>query len=156
MGSALSTASGLLSEHFALSELVRSEDRDTLDPGVRGNLVSLAVHVLEPLRKLWGGSVKVNSGYRSPEHNSAIGGSSTSQHMTGQAADIRPSALDGESAFKALASEVAAGRLVVDQAIIYASGFLHVSYKDTGGNRLQLLRSYATGGSGGPYVPWTA
>ena len=48
----------------------------------------IAKEVFEPLRKWVGGPIKINSFYRCPELNKAIGGSATSQHCKGQAMDI--------------------------------------------------------------------
>lgn len=48
----------------------------------------LVKHILDPLRERYGKPIHVNSGYRSPALNKAVGGSKTSQHMTGLAADI--------------------------------------------------------------------
>jgi len=52
------------------------------------NMVELAENIFEPLRMYVGGPIKINSFYRSPELNKAIGGSSKSQHCNGQAIDI--------------------------------------------------------------------
>jgi len=54
----------------------------------------LCENVLQPVREHFGKSVTVNSGYRSPESNAAVGGSKTSDHCKGQAADIE---IDGIS-----------------------------------------------------------
>ena len=48
----------------------------------------LVQHILEPLRQAWGQPIFVNSGYRSPALNRAVGGARNSQHCLGQAADI--------------------------------------------------------------------
>ena len=48
----------------------------------------LCEEVLQPVRDILGVSIKVNSGFRSPELNKAIGGAVTSQHQKGEAADI--------------------------------------------------------------------
>ena len=52
------------------------------------NMNKLAEEVFEPLRSYVGGPIKINSFYRSPELNKAIGGSTKSQHCNGQAIDI--------------------------------------------------------------------
>jgi len=52
------------------------------------NMKLIADKVFEPLRKWVGGPIKINSFFRSPELNTAIGGSSKSQHCKGQAIDI--------------------------------------------------------------------
>lgn len=55
---------------------------------VLDNLQELTEKVLDPLREKWGSPLKVTSGYRCRRLNAAVGGSPTSQHMTGEAADI--------------------------------------------------------------------
>ena len=52
------------------------------------NMCLLAENIFEPLRAYVGGPIKINSFYRSPELNKAIGGSSKSQHCHGQAIDL--------------------------------------------------------------------
>jgi hypothetical protein len=48
---------------------------------VKENARWLCVNILEPIRAWWGRPVKVNSGYRPPEHNAAVGGVKTSYHL---------------------------------------------------------------------------
>jgi len=82
-----------LTNNFSLAELVKSETalRHGLDntPGETEieNLRNLATYILQPVRDAFG-PTKVNSGYRAPEVNAAVGGSRTSDHCKGQAADI--------------------------------------------------------------------
>ena len=52
------------------------------------NMRLIAEKVFEPLREFVGGPIKINSFYRGPELNKAIGGSAKSQHCHGQAIDI--------------------------------------------------------------------
>ena len=52
------------------------------------NMKLIADEVFEPLRVWVGGPIKINSFFRSPKLNTAIGGSATSQHCKGQAMDI--------------------------------------------------------------------
>ena len=52
------------------------------------NMKLLAEEVFEPLRAYVGGPIKINSFFRSPELNKAIGGSGKSQHCHGQAIDL--------------------------------------------------------------------
>lgn len=52
------------------------------------NLEQLVCKVLDPLRERWGVPIYVNSGYRCPALNRKVGGSSTSYHLRGMAADI--------------------------------------------------------------------
>lgn len=80
---------------FTISELCRSEKAtklkidNTPTPGIKQNLERLVANILDPLREAWGGPIDVNSGYRCPPLNKAVGGVKNSQHLTGQAADIR-------------------------------------------------------------------
>ena len=90
-----------LSEHFMLSEFTRSSTAERLgldnsldasnplDQDVINNLRNLCEQVLEPLRAYAGQPIMIASGYRSPALNKAVRGSPQSQHLTGEAADIR-------------------------------------------------------------------
>lgn len=54
------------------------------------NLNTLVERILDPLREAWGGAIIVNSGYRCPRVNTLVGGSKTSVHPLGWAADLHP------------------------------------------------------------------
>ena len=81
-------------KHFTIHELTRSATADrkgidnTPSKQVIENLTALVDNVLDPLREAWGKPIHVNSGFRSPELNRAVGGVPGSQHMKGEAADI--------------------------------------------------------------------
>jgi len=81
-----------LSTNFTLKELSKSETAtrlgldNTPDDTALNNLKTLCEKVLQPVRDHYG-KVTVNSGYRSPESNAAVGGSKTSDHCKGFAAD---------------------------------------------------------------------
>lgn len=83
-----------LTPHFMLSEFVKSSTAsaqkidNTPSKEVMGNLKTLCEQVLEPLRQHFGVPIEINSGYRCPALNRAVGGAVNSQHMTGEAADI--------------------------------------------------------------------
>jgi len=148
-----------LSPSFALEELTRTSTGRPNEPTPedRARLVALCSHALEPIRALLGVPLRVTSGYRSPQVNAAIGGARGSQHMLGEAADIVPVGYSGgvEAAMAQIARAVEVRQVEVDQCIVYPrGGFLHISYRTTG-NRRELLRSAAAGGSGGPYSRWT-
>ena len=82
-----------LSQHFSLEELTASETADragidnTPNDEVIAKLIILASG-LEKIRSVLGYPIHINSGYRCPELNKAIGGALNSQHMTGNAADL--------------------------------------------------------------------
>jgi len=131
-----------------------------LPPFARENIEALVENVLDPLRERYGKPIIVNSGYRCAKHNREVGGASGSQHMRGEAADIRPSTGSGSDlkrlrqliiesrkltsstsdATRPSSSEL--GRLSLlpkfDQLIVYKS-FLHVSWKRSGNNRGTVL-----------------
>jgi zinc D-Ala-D-Ala carboxypeptidase len=83
-----------LTANFTLSEMVKSETalRHDMDntPGEAeiASLRLLCEKILQPVREHYGKGVKVNSGFRHPEVNAKVGGSKTSDHCKGQAADI--------------------------------------------------------------------
>ena len=54
------------------------------------NIEALVENVLDPAREKLGMAIAVNSGFRCPRHNAAVGGVPLSQHMVGEAADISP------------------------------------------------------------------
>lgn len=125
-----------LSENFSLSEFTSSQtaSRRGLDntppPDVVRALTALCENVLEPVRKHFG-VVKVSSGYRSPAVNRAVGGSKTSQHVFGQAADIEvPGVANGDVA-RWIARNVDFDQLILE---FYTpgqpnSGWVHVSWR---------------------------
>lgn len=84
-----------LSKNFSLEEFLVSQTavRHGLDmtppEHVIENLQRLVTTGLQPLRDHVGAGIYINSGYRPPDLNSLIGGSRTSEHMNGNAADIR-------------------------------------------------------------------
>ena len=83
-----------LSRNFSLRELTKSAtaERSGIDNNPKDlehlvNMTHLAIHILQPCRDEFG-VITVNSGYRSPDLNKAVGGSDKSQHCHGQAADF--------------------------------------------------------------------
>lgn len=85
-----------LSKNFTLEEFIRSSTAERMgidnvpkDEEVIKNLRNLCLEVLQPLRDYVGAPVHINSGYRCPELNEAVGGVKNSQHCRGEACDIR-------------------------------------------------------------------
>ena len=84
----------MISEHISYKEGVYSNTAtrrgidNTPDDDQLSNMELVAEEVFEPLRNYVGGPIKINSFFRSPELNTAIGGSHKSQHCKGQAIDI--------------------------------------------------------------------
>lgn len=81
-------------KYFTIKELCKSSIGkaknidNTPDSKILKNLEQLVDNILDPLRKEYGKPIIVNSGYRCPALNAAVGGSKTSHHMLGLAADI--------------------------------------------------------------------
>ena len=89
-----------LSQHFRLSEFTRSATAsargidNTPSASAIDNLRRLCQEVLEPLRRHLDRPVVISSGYRCKKLNQLVGGVRTSQHLTGEAADIAAPMLD--------------------------------------------------------------
>ena len=83
-----------VTSNFTLEELIRSATatkmgiNNTPGSAEKMSLIKLAKEILQPLRDKMGVPITVTSGYRCPKLNSKVGGSKTSQHMNGSAADI--------------------------------------------------------------------
>lgn len=83
-----------MKSYFTLAELTRSATADRLgldntpDAACRRQLERLMRVVLNPAREALGMPVYVNSGYRSPAVNRAVGGVPNSYHLQGRAADL--------------------------------------------------------------------
>jgi zinc D-Ala-D-Ala carboxypeptidase len=134
-----------ISEHITLDEATQSETaiRKGIDnnPGEWEliNMKIVAEKCFEPLRKWYGRRLRVNSFYRSPELNIAVGGSKTSQHCKGEAIDISA----GSRSENKKLYEWAKTNLIFDQLINeYPNDegpqWVHISFS-LAGNRNQTL-----------------
>lgn len=128
-----------LSENFELSEFTQSDTATRKgianDPGVTEvkAIENLAVKLLQPLRKAYSKRMVINSGFRCPELNKAVGGVATSQHVKGEAADVACT----HPAY--LVECLRKSGLDFDQCIQYST-FVHLSLKSSGTNRKQYLK----------------
>ena len=81
-------------KYFTIEELCKSDIakkkriNNVPNSEIINNLEQLIINILDPLREEYGNPIIINSGYRCPELNKAVGGSKTSHHMLGYAADI--------------------------------------------------------------------
>lgn len=117
---------------------VRKGIDNTPDAVAKANLTALVANVLDPLREAYGRPIVVTSGYRCAKLNKAVGGARNSQHVTGEAVDIR-SVSDSVADNKALFDLILRLRLPFDQLLDeYGYDWIHVSHKQ-GGNRRQVL-----------------
>ena len=125
-----------LTENFSLHEMVKSETAarrgldNTPNDAVIANLKVLAENVLQPIRSHYGKGVKVNSGYRSPDVNAAVGGSRTSDHTRGQAADIEIPGVPNYDLAKHIVDNYKFTQVILEFYTpgIPDSGWVHVSY----------------------------
>ena len=140
-----------LSPNFTLEELCASTKAKELqiinqvtDAVHLQALKALAKEVLQPIRDLHGDPVTVTSGYRQPDLNKALGGSPTSQHPKGEAADIT---VGGPADNKDLFEQIARSDIPYDQLICeFGSEWLHVSHRLHGPQRRQVLEAYKVNG----------
>ena len=126
-----------LSEHFNYEELTSSATAKRLglcnapDAKSLDNLKRLCEDVLEPLRIKWGKPIIVNSGYRSPSVNKAVGGAKNSDHKYGSASDIRTvsnSREDNQKLFNLAVRMAKDGEIECRQIIDeYGYQWLHIS-----------------------------
>ena len=110
--------------------------------GVPENVKALVENVLDPLREKYGKPIQVNSGYRCPNHNMAVGGATQSQHKNGEAADVAP--MSGDASELERLVEIIKQNGKFDQLIIDPT-FVHVSWKKFGPNRKQVWRKVSNG-----------
>ena len=139
-----------ISEHVSFKEGIKSHTATRLNidnaPSDLDlvNMKIIAEKVFEPLREFVGGPIAINSFYRSPKLNSAIGGSTTSQHCIGCALDLDDNY--GHKTNKEMYDYIK-NNLDFDQ-IIWEFGddknpdWVHVSYISEDANRRRCLQAY--------------
>jgi len=138
-----------LTANFSLHELTKSETAlrmgfdNTPDEETTENLRLLCEKVLQPVRDHYGKGVKVNSGYRSPESNAAVGGSKTSDHCKGMAADIEIPGVANADLAQWIMDNLDYTQLILEFYTpgIPDSGWVHISYDP---NRLTKQELTAT------------
>lgn len=135
-----------LTKNFTLSEMIKSEtalrhDMDNTPPQVvTNNLQRLAENVLQPVRDHFGRGVKVNSGYRSPDVNARVGGSRTSDHCRGMAADIEIPGVPNHELAQWIMDNLPYTQLILEFYTrgVPDSGWVHVSYDPTNLKKQEL------------------
>ena len=142
-----------LSANFTLKELTKSDTAtrlgldNTPDEATIENLKLLCQEVLQPIRDHFGKSVTVNSGFRSPESNAAVGGSKTSDHCLGRAADIEIDGISNPDLAHWIMDNLDYTQLILE---FYTqcqpnSGWVHVSY-DPNNIKMQELTAVKVAG----------
>ncbi|MCC8062240.1 MAG: D-Ala-D-Ala carboxypeptidase family metallohydrolase [Rikenellaceae bacterium] len=133
-------------KYFTIDELCRSTTAkskgidNTPTPEIRAKLQTLIEELLDPIRESWSQAITVNSGYRCPDLNAAVGGVATSQHQKGEAADLNAGdPTKNKMLFNKIADLQKAGMIQFDQLIDESHyKWVHISYR-SGNNRNQVL-----------------
>jgi hypothetical protein len=142
-----------LSTNFSLHELSKSETAlrmgfdNTPDEEATENLRLLCEKVLQPVRDHYGKGVKVNSAYRSPESNAAVGGSKTSDHCKGMAADIEIPGVANADLAQWIMDNLDYTQLILEFYTpgIPDSGWVHVSYDPNNLKKQELTATKVAG-----------
>lgn len=140
----------MLSKHVSLHEGVYSRTAERL--GIKNdptddhllNMITISEKVFEPLRKHVGGPIKINSFYRGPELNKAIGGSSKSQHCHGQAIDIDDTFGHATNAemYKWIKENLSFDQMIWEFGTDKNPNWVHISYVSDDKNRNRCLKAY--------------
>ena len=110
---------------------------------IKKNMNLLVDKVLDPLRAKVG-AIRINSGYRTPAHNKQIGGSPTSQHVKGEAADIFPLEKNIDDVFTLIIREFKYDQVILEKNNAGAR-WIHISYKIEG-NRQNAMTAVVING----------
>lgn len=153
-----------LSEHLSLKEVITSDTAKRLGisnqptPEHLNNLKLVAEKIFEPIRNHFDKPIKVSSGYRSKELNSAIPGSSlTSQHCSGEALDLdqddMPTGVTNKMVFEYIKNNLNFDQLIWEFGSDSNPDWVHVSYESTGKQRKQILKAVRNNGKTS-YIPY--
>ena len=112
------------------------------------NMKLLSEKIFEPLRMYVNGPIKINSFYRGPELNKAIGGSAKSQHCHGQAMDIDDTYghMSNATMYKWIKENLDYDQMIWEFGDDNNPAWVHVSYVDPGSNRNRCLKAYREDG----------
>lgn len=131
-----------MAKYFTLDELTRSGTAlargidNTPGDEAAARLDALARRLLDPVCELWGAPLRVNSGFRCPALNAAVGGAASSQHLLGEAADITAgSRKENKRLFDMIVESGPEFDQLIDER---GYSWLHISYRE-GRNRKEIL-----------------
>jgi zinc D-Ala-D-Ala carboxypeptidase len=143
-----------LSKNFTLNEMIQSSSAvrhgipNIPTAKIIENLRVLCVEILQPVRDYYNLPMKISSGYRSPAVNSLVGGSPTSDHCRGFAADIEVPSISNYQLAKYIESNFKYTQLILEFYTrgVPDSGWVHISYD---ASRLKNQSLTAKTGPGG-------
>ena len=144
-----------ISEHVSFKEGIKSHTATRLNidnaPSDLDlvNMKIIAEKVFEPLREFVGGPIAINSFYRSPKLNSAIGGSTSSQHCSGRALDIddKYGYKTNAEMFKYIQCNLDYDQMIWEFGDVNNPDWVHVSYVSEDVNRRRCLIAYKENGN---------
>jgi zinc D-Ala-D-Ala carboxypeptidase len=142
-----------LTENFSLAEMIKSDTALRLDMENEpdddhiSNMQALAENVLQKVRDHYGKGVKVNSGFRHPDVNAKVGGSKTSDHCKGMAADIEIPGVANADLAEWIVENCEFRQVILEFYTpgIPDSGWVHVSYNPDD-NKKQVLTAMKENG----------
>ena len=140
----------MISEHISYKEgtysntAIRRGINNTPDDEQLANMELIAEKIFEPLRAHVGGPIKINSFFRSPELNKAIGGSSKSQHCKGQAMDIDDTfgKMTNAEMYHWIKDNLDFDQMIWEFGDDDNPNWVHVSYVSDVSNRNRCLKAY--------------
>tara|TARA_R110002012_G_scaffold302267_1_gene503097 strand:- start:333 stop:788 length:456 start_codon:yes stop_codon:yes gene_type:complete len=144
----------MISKHISYKEGVysitatRRGINNTPNDEQLSNMELIAEEVFEPLRVYVGGPIKINSFFRSPDLNTAIGGSKTSQHCKGQAMDIDDTfgKMTNAEMYHWIKDNLNFDQMIWEFGDDDNPDWVHVSYVSTEDNRNRCLKAYRENG----------
>ena len=140
----------MISKHISYKEGVYSNTAtrkgidNTPNDDQLSNMELVAEEVFEPLRSYVGGPIKINSFFRCPELNTAIGGSHKSQHCKGQAIDIDDNygRVNNAEMYHFIKEHLDFDQLIWEFGDDDNPNWVHVSYVSREDNRNRCLKAY--------------
>lgn len=140
-----------ISRNFTYSEMeysdtaVRMRIPNCMGESEKRNARELVLRILQPLRDAWGSGIRITSGYRSPNLNRLVGGSVTSAHQSGNAADLWPANGRIEEFYRFTENWLTKNNIAFDQCIrernAAGSRWLHIGLRTTGGKQRREFKS---------------
>ena len=140
----------MISKHISYKEGVYSNTAirkgidNTPNAEQKANMEKITQNIFEPLRQWVGGPIKINSFFRCPELNKAIGGSSKSQHCKGQAIDIDDTfgVVSNADMYAWIKNHLDFDQMIWEFGDDNNPNWVHISYVSHEENRNRCLKAY--------------
>ena len=132
---------------YSITSIRKGIDNTPNDEQLK-NMELIAENIFEPLRQYVGGPIKINSFFRSPELNTAIGGSKTSQHCKGQAIDIDDTFghVSNAEMYHWIKENLDFDQMIWEFGDDDNPNWVHISYVSPEDNRNRCLKAYKENG----------